>query len=65
VYEIAEMLEQGASEDEILEGYPSLKRERLELAKVFAQAYPRKGRPPRHAWHQAPWRGISMSETHG
>jgi len=40
-YEIAGMLEQGASEDEILEGYPSLKREQLELARIFAQAYPR------------------------
>jgi len=64
-YEIAGMLKRGASEDEILEGYPSLKREQLELARIFAQAYPRKGRPPRHAWHQAPWREISPSETHG
>lgn len=62
VYEVAGMLEQGASEEEILEGYPSLKRERLELAKTFAQAYPRKGRPPRRPWHQTPWREISRSE---
>jgi uncharacterized protein (DUF433 family) len=65
VYELARMLEQGTSEDEILAGYPSLKREQLELAKIFAQAYPRKGRPPRHAWHQAPWREISLSDDHG
>lgn len=65
VYEIASMLEHGASEDEILEGYPSLKRGQLELASIFAQAYPRKGRPPRHSWRQAPWREISPSETHG
>ena len=58
VYEVASMLEQGAAEEEILEGYPSLKREQLELAKIFAQAYPRKGRPPRHPWHQPPWREI-------
>ena len=63
VYEIAGMLEQGASEDEILEGYPSLKREQLELAKIFAQAHPRKGRPPRHPWHQTPSRETSRSET--
>jgi len=63
VYEVASMLEQGAAEEEILEGYPSLKREQLELAKIFAQAYPRKGRPPRHPWHQTPWREISRSET--
>lgn len=65
VYEIASMLDQGASEDEILEGYPSLKPGQLELARIFAQAYPRKGRPPRHAWHQALWREISLSEIHG
>lgn len=63
VYELASMLEKGASEEEILEGYPSLKREQLELAKIFAQAYPRKGRPPRHPWHQPPWREISRIET--
>ena len=63
VYEVAKMLEQGAPEEEILEGYPSLKREQLELAKIFAQAYPRKGRPPRHPWQQTPWREISRSET--
>ena len=62
VYEVASMLEQGATEEEILEGYPSLKRGQLELAKIFAQAYPRKGRPPRHPWHQTPWREASRSE---
>ena len=46
VYEIARMLEHGAPEDEILEGYPSLKREQLELAKIYVGAYPRKRRPP-------------------
>jgi hypothetical protein len=55
----------GAAEEEILEGYPSLKREQLELAKIFAQAYPRKGRPPRHSWHQIPWHEISRTETGG
>ncbi len=54
VYEVASMLEQGATEEEILEGYSSLKHEQLELVKVFAQAYPRKGRPPHHPWHQTP-----------
>jgi uncharacterized protein (DUF433 family) len=63
VYEVASMVEQGAAEEEILEGYPSLKREQLELVKVFAQAYPRKGRPPRRPWHQTPWRETSASET--
>ncbi len=63
VYEIANVLEQGASEDEILEGYPSLNRTQLELARTFAQAYPRRGRPPRHAWHQPPWRELPPVEN--
>ena len=64
VYEIANVLEQGASEGEILEGYPSLNRAQLELARTFAQAYPRRGRPPRHEWHQPPWRELSAGEIH-
>ncbi len=32
--------------EEILEGYPSLAREQIELARLFAQAYPKQGRPP-------------------
>jgi uncharacterized protein (DUF433 family) len=63
VYEVAGMLEKGTSEEELLEGYPSLKRRHLELAKIFAQAYPRRGRPPRHPWHRSPWRQISPGET--
>jgi uncharacterized protein (DUF433 family) len=65
VYEIARMLEHGAPEDEILEGYPSLKREHLELAKIYVGAYPRKGRPPHHLWHDSPWGEISRSEHGG
>ncbi len=56
VYEVTGMLEQGASEGEILEGYPSLNREQLELARIYAEAYPRRGRPPRHPWRKRPWR---------
>lgn len=59
VYEIASMLEQGAGEDELLSGYPSLRCEQLELARIYAHAYPRRGRPPRHPWHQTPWREVS------
>ncbi len=58
VYEVASMLEQGASEEEVLEDYPSLKRGQLELSRIFARAYPRRGRP-RHPWHQPPWRQSS------
>jgi uncharacterized protein (DUF433 family) len=51
VYEIAAMLEQGESEDELLAGYPSLRPEQLQLAQIYARAYPRRGRPPRHPWY--------------
>jgi uncharacterized protein (DUF433 family) len=51
VYEVAAMLDQGETEEEFLEGYPTLKREQLELSKMYAAAYPRRGRPPRHPWH--------------
>jgi len=62
VHEIARMLEQGAGEDELVSGYPSLRREQFELVRIYAHAYPRRGRPPRHSWHQAPWREISRVE---
>jgi uncharacterized protein (DUF433 family) len=51
VHLIGDMLEQGASEAEILSGYPTLKRENLELAHIYVRAYPRRGRPPKHPWH--------------
>ena len=53
VYEIAAMLEQEPDEAEFLEEYPTLKAEDLEFAKIYAAAYPRRGRPPRHPWHGA------------
>ena len=48
VYEVATMLERGAGKEDILSGYPTLKPEHLELALIYAKAYPRRGRPPRH-----------------
>jgi len=53
VYEIAGMLDQGDTVEALLEGYPALKRGQLELARIYAAAYPRRGRPPRHSWHTA------------
>ena len=47
---VADMLAQGASEDEILQGYPSLTKDRIELAPVYVQAFPRRGRPARRPW---------------
>jgi uncharacterized protein (DUF433 family) len=42
---IAAMLDQGADEAEILEGYPGLQRRQLELSRVWAAAHPARGRP--------------------
>jgi len=45
VYRIAALLEGGASIEEILEDYPSLSRRQIETAQVYAEAYPKAGRP--------------------
>lgn len=47
---IAAMLNQGASIDEILEGYPALDCEKIELAPLYVQAFPRRGRPAVRPW---------------
>jgi uncharacterized protein (DUF433 family) len=47
---IADMLTQGARPDEILEGYPALDREKIDLAPLYVQAFPRRGRPPSRPW---------------
>jgi hypothetical protein len=44
------MLNQGASIGEILEGYPALDREKIELAFLYVQAFPRRGRPASRPW---------------
>jgi uncharacterized protein (DUF433 family) len=47
---IADMLGQGAKPEEILEGYPALDREKVELAPLYVQAFPRRGRPASRPW---------------
>lgn len=64
VYEVAGMLEQGATEEELLAGYPSLKHQQFALSRIYVRAYPRRGRPLRHPWHRPPWREVSHDETH-
>jgi len=51
VHSIVDMLRQGASEEEVLQGYPSLDAEQLELAQIYAAAYKKQGRPNKHPWH--------------
>jgi uncharacterized protein (DUF433 family) len=47
---IADMLTQGARPEEILEGYPALDREKIDLAPLYVQAFPRRGRPASRPW---------------
>ena len=47
---IAEMLNRGAGIEEILEGYPALDREKIELAPLYVRAFPRRGRPAARPW---------------
>ena len=50
VYAVADMLDQGATVEEVVEGYPALSREAVDLAPVYAKAFPRRGRPPARPW---------------
>jgi uncharacterized protein (DUF433 family) len=47
---IADMLSQGATPEEILDGYPALDRDKVEFAPLYAQAFPRRGRPVSRPW---------------
>lgn len=47
---VAEMTAQGASVEEILNGYPALNREQVELAPLYVAAFPRRGRPAHRPW---------------
>jgi uncharacterized protein (DUF433 family) len=59
VHAIAGMLSQGAKVAEILEGYPELTREKVELAPMYVKAFPRRGRPVIRSWAKRPPRRIS------
>jgi hypothetical protein len=57
---VAAMLAQGASTQEILQGYPSLNQEQVELAPLYVAAFPRRGRPARRPWaKQKPILGLA------
>jgi uncharacterized protein (DUF433 family) len=47
---VATMSTQGGGVEEILEGYPSLSREQVELAPLYVAAFPRRGRPALRPW---------------
>ena len=60
VYMIAEFLEKGIPRAEILEDYPALDEEALEIAPRYVELYPRRGRP-----RQAPWRSQTPTRVFG
>ena len=45
VYGIAAMLDAGATVEDLLSGYPKLTERMLDLARIWAAAHPRRGRP--------------------
>ena len=47
---VADMLAQGATAEEILEGYPTLNKARIAIAPLYMRAFPRRGRPSRRPW---------------
>jgi len=54
---VADMLAQGATEQEILEGYPTLSKEKIAIAPLYVRAFPRRGRPARRPWRGKKARG--------
>lgn len=56
---IAAMLSQGSSIEEVLDGYPALTREMVELAPFYVRAFPRRGRPAARPWSRRRPRRIS------
>jgi uncharacterized protein (DUF433 family) len=56
---VADMLSQGTSVEEILEGYPALTREKVEFAPLYVRAFPRRGRPAVRPWAKRNARRIS------
>jgi uncharacterized protein (DUF433 family) len=54
---VADMLAQGATAKEILEGYPTLNEEHVAFAPLYMLAFPRRGRPNRRLWQGKKARG--------
>ena len=54
---VADMLAQGATAEEILDGYPALDKEKVAIAPLYVRAFPRRGRPYRRPWEGKTSRG--------
>jgi uncharacterized protein (DUF433 family) len=65
VHVIADMLSQCATIQEILDGYPALTREKIELATLYVKAFPRRGRPPARPWATKEPRRVSQYRLAG
>jgi uncharacterized protein (DUF433 family) len=50
VHMIAELVAQGSTPAELIEGYPRLSAEMIRLAPIYAAAYPLRGRPRNQPW---------------
>jgi uncharacterized protein (DUF433 family) len=59
VHTIVDMLAQSATVEEILDGYPALTREKIQLAPLYAKAFPRRGRPALRPWAKKPPRRVT------
>lgn len=57
-HDIADLLAAGVPRSEILEDYPSLPERAVDLAPIYAKAYPRRGRPRRRG-ASAPYIGAA------
>jgi uncharacterized protein (DUF433 family) len=55
---VADMLAQGATADELLDGYPTLDEEKIAIAPLYMRAFPRRGRPSRRPWQGKKLRGM-------
>jgi uncharacterized protein (DUF433 family) len=51
VHMIAELVAQGSTPADLMEGYPRLTAEMIRLAPVYGAAYPLRGRPRKQPWH--------------
>lgn len=53
VYMIADMLAAGDSPTAIVANYPSLTLKTIEMARIYAAANPKRGRPPKPSWRKS------------
>ena len=52
VYSVLGRLQDGESEDDVLEDYPEVPREAVKAAELYAKAHPLRGRPSGRPWHR-------------